>query len=68
MADDARKKNMSWTALRGLSHCGGATLRLVALLGFGLMLGACTKCDVPAWQHSSTGDAPVACHDSPAPQ
>jgi hypothetical protein len=43
-------------------------LRLVALLGFALMLGACTKCDVPTWQHSSTGDAPVACHDSPAPQ
>jgi hypothetical protein len=66
MADDAR--TMSWTVLRGLSHCGGATLRLLALLGFALMLGACTKCDVPAWQHSSTGDAPVACHDSPAPQ
>jgi len=66
MADDAR--TMSWTVLRRLSHCGGATLRLLALLGFGLMLGACTKCDVPAWQHSSTGDAPVACHDSPAPQ
>jgi hypothetical protein len=66
MADDARA--MSWTVPRGLSHCGGATLRLVALLGFALTLGACTKCDVPAWQHSSTGDAPVACHDSPAPQ
>src|SRR5580692_4864154 len=66
MADDAR--TMSWTVLRGLSHCGGATLRLVALLGFALTLGACTKCDVPAWQHSSTGDASVACHDSPAPQ
>jgi hypothetical protein len=38
------------------------------LLGFALTLGACTKCDVPAWQHSSSGDAPVACHDSPAPQ
>jgi hypothetical protein len=66
MADDARTK--SWTALQGLSHCGGAMLRLVALLGFGLMLGACTKCDVPAWQHSSSVDAPVACHDSPTPQ
>ena len=43
-------------------------LRLLALLGFVLMLGACTKCDVPSWQHSSSGDAPVACHDSPAPQ
>ncbi len=42
--------------------------RLLALLGFALMLGACTKCDVPNWQRSSSGDAPVACHDSPAPQ
>jgi hypothetical protein len=66
MADGAR--TMSWTVLRGLSHCGGAALRLVALLGFALTLGACTKCDVPAWQHSSSGEAPVACHDSPAPQ
>jgi hypothetical protein len=66
VTDDAR--HMSWTALGGSSHRGGAMLRLLALLGFGLMLGACTKCDVPTWQHSSTGDAPVACHDSPAPQ
>jgi hypothetical protein len=40
-----------------VGHCGGGALRLLALLGFALMLGACTKCD-----------APVACHDSPAPQ
>jgi len=66
MADDAR--NMSWTAPQGLRHCGTALLRLLPLLGFALMLGACTKCDVPVWQHSSTGNAPVACHDSPAPQ
>jgi hypothetical protein len=69
MTDDARI--MSWTALGWLGgprHCGGAMLRLLALLGFALMLGACTKCDVPAWQHSSSGAAPVACHDSPAPQ
>jgi hypothetical protein len=66
MADDVR--TMSWTAPQGLGRRGGTMLRLLALLGFALMLGACTKCDVPAWQHSSTGDAPVACHDSPAPQ
>jgi hypothetical protein len=65
MADDVR--TMSWM-LRGLSHCGSATLRLLVLLGFALTLGACTKCDVPAWQHSSSGGDPVACHDSPAPQ
>jgi hypothetical protein len=66
MADGLQ--TMSWTAAGGLGHCGGAMLRLLALLGFALMLGACTKCDVPTWQRSSTGDAPVACHDSPAPQ
>src|SRR3984957_16642062 len=66
MADDAG--TVSWTALGGPRHRGGAMLRLLALLGFALMLGACTKCDVPAWQHSSSGAAPVACHDSPAPQ
>jgi hypothetical protein len=66
MADDAM--TMSWTAAQGRGHCGTAMLRLLALLGFALMLGACTKCDVPTWQHSSTGDAPVACHDSLAPQ
>jgi hypothetical protein len=64
MADDVR--TMSWAASQGCRS--GAMLRLLALLGFALMLGACTKCDVPAWQRSSTGDAPVACHDSPAPQ
>ncbi len=66
MADDVRIT--SWTALGGLGHHGSAMLRLLALLGFALMLGACTKCDVPTWQHSSTGDATVACHDAPAPQ
>jgi hypothetical protein len=40
----------------------------MALLGFGLMLGACSKCDVPAWQHGSAGLLPAACHDGPQPQ
>jgi hypothetical protein len=66
MADDV--KNMSWAAPLGPGHRGGTVLRLLALLGFALMLGACTKCDVPNWQRSNSGDAPVACHDSPAPQ
>jgi hypothetical protein len=66
MADDVM--TMSWTASLGLRHCGTVVLRLLPLLGFALMLGACTKCDVPTWQRSSSGDAPVACHDSPTPQ
>ena len=41
-------------------------LRLIVFLGFGLMLGACTKCDVPGWQRSESGAAPLACHsDAP---
>jgi hypothetical protein len=41
--------------------------RLLVAVGFGLMLGACSKCDMPTW-HSSTGTAPVACHEGPSPQ
>jgi hypothetical protein len=59
---------MSSTAPCGRGRCGIALLRLLALLGFAFMLGACTKCDVPTWQHSSNGATPAACHDSPAPQ
>jgi len=39
-------------------------LDLCILLGFGLMLGACTKCDVPTWR-SDAGSTPAACHDAP---
>jgi hypothetical protein len=46
---------------------GRPALRLV-LLGVGLILGACSKCDVPTWQHSSTGTTPAACHGGPQPQ
>jgi len=46
----------------------GRALGLLAVLGIGLMLGACSKCDVPVWQHSSTGSTLDACHDGPAPQ
>jgi hypothetical protein len=47
---------------------GQPALRLALLLGVGLMLGACSKCDVPGWQHSDAGAAPAACHDGPQPQ
>jgi hypothetical protein len=50
-------------------RAGLPLLRLVALLAFGLMLGACTKCDVPTpWEHSSAGTTPAACHNEPAQQ
>jgi hypothetical protein len=57
----------------GTSHMWGTAragaLRLAALLAFGLMLGACSKCDVPTpWEHSSAGHTPAACHTEPAPQ
>jgi hypothetical protein len=41
-------------------------LRLLIILGFGLMLGACSKCDVPTWMPNPS--APHACHDGPSPQ
>jgi hypothetical protein len=47
---------------------GRPALRLALLLGTGLTLGACSKCDVPTWQHGSAGAAPAACHDGPQPQ
>ncbi len=41
-------------------------LRLLILLGLGLALGACSKCDVPTpWEHKTT---PGSCHDGPQPQ
>ena len=43
-------------------------LPLIALLGIGLALGACTKCDVPAWPHSGSAAFPLFCHDTPKPQ
>ena len=42
--------------------------RLAAVLGIGLLLGACSKCDVPTWQRSSLDGAPAACHDGPPAQ
>jgi hypothetical protein len=52
-----------------VSRAGAPLARLAALLAFGLMLGACSKCDIPTpWEHSSAGNAPAACHAEPAPQ
>lgn len=42
------------------------SLQLLILLGLGLVLGACSKCDVPTpWEHQAT---PGSCHDGPQPQ
>jgi hypothetical protein len=54
---------------RRLARMAGAPmLRLLILLGFGLALGACTKCDVPTWPRSSAGLMPAVCHDGPPAQ
>lgn len=46
--------------------------RLIATAGLavslGLLLGACTKCDVWKWLPAGSGQTPHSCHDTPAPQ
>jgi hypothetical protein len=50
----------------GARIAGDRSLRLFVLLGLALVLGACSKCDVPTpWEHSA---APASCHDGPQPQ
>jgi hypothetical protein len=39
---------------------------LGCILGLGLALGACSKCDVPTWMPNQ--NAPHTCHDGPDPQ
>ncbi len=39
---------------------------LLAIVAFGLALGACTSCDVPNLLPHQSG--PQSCHDGPAPQ
>jgi hypothetical protein len=38
------------------------------ILGCGLALGACSKCDVPTWQPGQSGQTPHSCHATPSPQ
>ncbi len=40
---------------------GGWTVRLLAVVAVGLLLGACTKCDVPTWPRSPAA-VPLSCH------
>jgi hypothetical protein len=54
--------------IRTIAHIAGdRTLRFLAVVAFGLALGACSKCDVPTWRHDSPA-APQSCHDGPAAQ
>jgi hypothetical protein len=46
----------------------GRILPLFVLVGVGLALGACTKCDVPNWARRTSSAAPLMCHDAPQPQ
>jgi hypothetical protein len=45
-----------------------AVVGMAAILGLGLALGACSKCDVPDWLHKNFPQAPQSCHDTPPPQ
>jgi hypothetical protein len=54
--------------IRTIAHIADdRTLRFLAVVAFGLALGACSKCDVPTWRHDSPA-APQSCHDGPAAQ
>jgi hypothetical protein len=57
---------MGWIVAKGFSSIA---LRLVVLLGVGLTLGACSKCDIPTpWENSISKNTPGSCHDEPRPQ
>jgi hypothetical protein len=47
-------------------HATPRVMPLLIALGFGLALGACSKCDVPTWMPNPA--APHACHNGPDPQ
>jgi hypothetical protein len=40
---------------------------LACILGLGLALGACSKCDVPTWMPNNQ-NTPHTCHNGPDPQ
>jgi len=63
---DEERRNTSRAA--PASAAGGWLPRLAAVLGIALLLGACSKCDVPTWQRASLDGAPAACHDGPPAQ
>jgi hypothetical protein len=57
------------TSVPGSKSMRGHTtvIRLALLLGLGLALGACSKCDVPDFTHWHSSSSPHVC-DSDAPQ
>jgi hypothetical protein len=60
-----------WGAVRGIvtKRLSNMSWRLFILLGLGLVLGACTKCDIPTpWENSLSKNTPGSCHDEPKPQ
>ena len=52
--DEEKAKGNEGESCRGIVASAGTWLaRLLAVAGVGLMLGACTKCDVPTWTPAS---------------
>jgi hypothetical protein len=68
------KGQMTWmtgyvaSAAAGLARNRVPLLVLVVVLCCGTGLGGCSKCDVPTWQHSQSGQNPMSCHDTPSVQ
>jgi len=54
-------RNAGDRALRRLGIVG-------MVLGCGIALGACSRCDVPTWQPDQAGQAPRSCHSPASPQ
>ena len=59
---------MHWQAFTALAEWRPLrrAVVLAVLCGFGLALGACSKCDVPIWLGTEPG--PHACCDAPSSQ
>jgi len=56
-------------AVGGAPERGARAVAVIAaILGLGLSLGACSKCDVPDWLHKNFPQGPQSCHDTPPPQ
>jgi hypothetical protein len=47
-----------------MSTARARSLALLAVAGLALALGACSKCDIPAWG-SPSPPPPQSCHDGP---